>query len=62
MITVLGKVFMLVNVTKNVTNHTPTVILSGAKLEPVVPEFAPIVAEIVYPSCVIAGGISVLYP
>ena len=53
---------MLVNVTKNDTNHTPTVILSGAKLEPVVPEFAPIVAEMVYPSCVVAGGISVLYP
>ena len=60
--TELGKVFMPVKVTRNVTNHTPTVTVSGAKLEPVVPEFSGMVAEMVYPICVALGTESVVYP
>ena len=60
--TELGKVFMDVKVTRNVINHTPTVMVSGAKLDEVVPEFAAMVAEMVYPICVAVSAESVVYP
>ena len=53
---------MPVKVTRNVTNHTPTVTVSGAKLDEVVPEFVRMVAEMVYPICVTLGTESVVYP
>ncbi len=60
--TELGKVFIDVKVTRNVTNHTPTVTVSGAKLKPVPPEGVRMVAEMVYPICVALGTESVIYP